>query len=107
MTLWSPVDANEIRVRYCASLGSVSDGQNHKPVGGETRQVDIAVCFDNVVLGFHCEIMLDVCDKLMEVHLGSAGWGNDESIPASPNRLQHFSGVSGVFQLVTVVASVQ
>jgi hypothetical protein len=77
MPLCSPVYADVIGTDRRPYFESVLNREDNITVTSPRRRVDITVNFDDIALGFHDVIVLDVCNKLVEVHLVSAGGGDN------------------------------
>jgi hypothetical protein len=77
MSFCSPVDANTIRGDGTAGFRSVFNRQNDITVISQGRRVHISICFDDIALSPHNIVMLDVRNKLVEIHLVSAGRGHE------------------------------
>ena len=73
MSFCSPVYANEICAVEGAGFGSVFNREDDITVIGQSRWVDPTISFDDIASSSHSVIALDVRNKLMEVHLISAG----------------------------------
>jgi hypothetical protein len=73
MPFGPPVYANEIRGDGSAGFGSVFNREDDITVISQCGRVDPTVRFDDIALSPHNMVALDVCNKLVEIHLISAG----------------------------------
>jgi len=86
MSFCSSIYANVIGADGKAPFGSVFYREDDITVMNPCRRIDITIGFDDIMLGLHRVIALDVCNKLVEVHLVSACIGHK-----GPSR--HFTRV--------------
>ena len=72
MSFCSPVYANIIRADGSARFGSVLDREDDITMMSQCRWVDLTISSDDIASSLHSMVALDVCNKLMEIHLVSA-----------------------------------
>jgi hypothetical protein len=56
---------------------------------GRSRWVNPTICFDNIAFSPHNMVALDVCNKVVQIHLVSAGRGHEGRATGN------FAGVHG------------
>jgi hypothetical protein len=77
MSFCPPVYANVVGADGRARLGSMFNREDDITMMSPCRWIDITIDFDDIALGLHRVIALDLCNKLMEIHLVSASRGHE------------------------------
>ena len=76
MSFCSPVYANIIRAGALARFRSVLDREDNITVMSQCRWVDPTISSDDIASSPHNRVAHDVCNKLIQIHLVSAGKGH-------------------------------
>jgi len=77
MPFCPPVYADVIGADGSARLGSMFNREDDIAMMSPCRGIDIAIDSYDIAPGLHRVVALDVCNKLVEVHLVSASRGHE------------------------------
>ena len=72
MSFCSPIYANKICAEWSAGSGPELNREDDITVISHSRWVNPTISLDNIALHPQSTVALDVCDKLVEIHLVSA-----------------------------------